>query len=307
MKNAFKISVIGCGNVGATIAYSLLLDGTATDLTLIDLDASKAEGLSMDLEHSLPFTSFVKLLANTDFAACAGSDIVIITAGKRQNPGESRLDLAVANKKIFKEIIPQIAKAAPDAILLVVTNPVDVLTYEAIRLAGFPSGRVFGSGTILDTARLQFHLSEKLKIHPRSIDAYILGEHGDSSFPVWSSANVIGKPLFEFDGFSKKVAEQCYEDTKNAAYRIINDLGFTCYSIATAVMEIVRNIFADTNQVFMLSTELKDYYGHSDVALSVPCVLGRRGIVRALEIPLDSDERKKFTASVGVVQEYIGA
>lgn len=299
---AQKVAIIGCGNVGATMAYAILLDGSVTDLTLIDINKERAQGILLDLEHSLPFTSFANLEAGDDYSACAGSHIVIVTAGKRQAEGQTRLDLAADNRKIFQDIIPKIVKAAPDAILLIVTNPVDALTHEALKASGFPPGRVFGSGTILDTARLQFHISQKLKIHPRSIDAYILGEHGDSSFPVWSSASVIGKPILEFPGFTREIADQCYEETKNAAYRIIHDVGFTCYSIATAAREIVRNVFEDTRQVFMLSTLLQNYHGHSDVCLSVPCVLGRQGIIETLQIPLNKEEQEKLAKSVGVIK-----
>lgn len=305
LKCTFKISVIGCGNVGATAAYALLLNGLATDLALIDIDRGRAEGIALDLEHSLPFTSFTKLQATDDFSACSGSDIVVITAGKRQAQGETRLDLIKANRKIFQAMIPKIVKAAPNAILLVVTNPVDVLAYEALKISKFPPHRVFGSGTILDTARFQFHISEKLNIHPRSIDAYILGEHGDSSFPVWSSANVTGKRLFDFEGFTKKDAKECYEATRTAAYRIIHDVGYTCYSIATAITEIARNIFEDTHCVFMLSTLLENYYGHSNVCLSIPCVLGRRGIVKTIKIPLDKTEQKALAKSVKILKSFV--
>ncbi|MBI2464432.1 L-lactate dehydrogenase [Candidatus Peregrinibacteria bacterium] len=298
----FKVSIIGCGNVGATAAYALLLDGTPTDLTLIDVNKEKAQGILLDLEHCLPFTSYTKLEATDDLHACEGSQLIIITAGKKQAPGETRLDLIKANRNIFQDIIPKIAAAAPNAILLIVSNPVDILTHEALTISEFPSQRVFGSGTILDTARLQFHISEKIHIHPRSIDAYVLGEHGDSSFPVFSSATVVGKHLFDFPEFTKEVAEKCYENTKNAAYRIIHDVGFTCYSIATAIREITRSIFEDTHQVFMLSTLLQNYYGHSDVSLSVPCVLGRKGILNVLEIPLDPTEQEKLKHSVTVLK-----
>lgn len=300
----FKVSIIGCGNVGATAAYALLLDGVANTLALIDIQKEKAEGLRLDLEHSLPFTEYAKLQASGDFAACANSDLIVITAGKRQAPGETRLNLANANKKIFEDMIQKIVSAAPNAILLVVSNPVDVLTYETLKLSGLPWQRVFGSGTILDSARLQFHISEKIKIHPRSIDAYILGEHGDSSFPIWSFANVLGKPLKEFEGFSDKIAQECYEETKNAAYHIIHDLGYTCYSIATAIREIAKNIKEDTHQVFPLSVLLQNYYGHSDVCLSVPCVLGARGIEKTLAIPLDEKEQQALSNSVEILKSF---
>ena len=300
----FKISIIGCGSVGATAAYALVLQGVPTDLTLIDVQKEKAEGLLLDLEHCLSFTSYTKLSASGDFSACAESDLIVVTAGKRQAPGETRLDLANANKKIFAEMIPKLVSAAPDALLLIVSNPVDVLTFEALRQSKLPLGKVFGSGTMLDSARFQFHISEKIGIHPRSIDAYILGEHGDSSFPVWSSANVLGKPLGKFPEFTQEVAAKCYDDTKNAAYRIIHDLGYTCYSIATAISEIARNIKEDTHAVFPLSVLLQQYYGHSDVCLSVPCVLGRNGIEKVLEIPLNEDEQKKLAASATLLKSF---
>lgn len=300
----FNVSIIGCGSVGATAAYALLLKGIATRLTVIDLQKEKAEGLLLDLEHSLSFTPFTKLEASGDFAAAKESDLIVITAGKRQAEGETRLDLANANKKIFRDFIPKLVAASPNAIFLIVTNPVDVLTYETIKISGLPWQKVFGSGTMLDSARFQFHISQKLNIHPRSIDAYILGEHGDSSFPVWSFANVLGKPLSAFSGFTKEIAQKCYEDTKNAAYRIIHDLGYTCYSIATAITEIAKNIKEDTHQVFPLSTLLQNYYGLSDVCLSVPCVLGKSGIEQILEIPLNEEERQNLKKSAEILKQF---
>ncbi len=307
MKNvhcAFKASIVGCGSVGATAAYAFLLSGSVTDLSLVDIEKNRAHGLFLDLEHALSFTPHVHLEATDDFKACAGSDIIVITAGKRQAKGETRLDLVKANKAIFADIIPKLVKAAPDAIFVIVSNPVDVLTYEAIKLSGLPWNRVFGSGTILDSARLQVHISEKIDIHPSSIDAYVLGEHGDTSFPVYSSANVAGQPLLELPEFTAAVAEQCYKDTRDAAYRIIHDQGFTCYSIATAIREITEAIFQDQNKVFPLSVLLDDYYGHSDVCLSVPCVLGRRGIEKVLNVPLNEEEQKKLSLSSQVLKEF---
>lgn len=301
----FKISVIGCGNVGATTAYALLLRGVATHLNLIDIQKEKAQGIILDLEHSLPFTSYAKLSASNDFSTCKGSNLIVITAGKKQEQNQTRLDLAKANKKIFESIIPKIVRAEPNAILLIVTNPVDVMTYHALKISKLPFTKVFGSGTILDSARFQFHIGERIGVHPRSIDAYILGEHGDSSFPVWSNANVLGKPLAEFENFNKHTAKKCYEDTKNAAYRIIHDVGYTCYSIATAVAEIAENIKEDTHQVFPLSVLLKNYYGHSGVCLSVPCVLGKNGIEHILQTPLNQTEQKAFKNSANILKKFL--
>ncbi|MEK7545175.1 MAG: L-lactate dehydrogenase [Patescibacteria group bacterium] len=284
----FKVSVVGCGNVGATAAYAMLLDGTPTELVLIDALKDKAEGLLLDFEHSLSFLNNTK-----------------VTAGARQKEGETRLDLIQKNRTIFQDIIPKLAKVAPNSILLIVSNPVDVLTLEALKLSGFPPSRVFGSGTMLDTARFQFHISEKLCLSPQSIQAFVLGEHGDTSFPVWSSANIAGKSLFEFDSFTKDVADKCYQDTKNAAYRIIHDLGFTCYSIATVIREIMTHIFQHSRIVLPLSVVLKDYYGHSDVALSVPCVLDSTGVSDVIQVPLNEIEQKQLAKSVEVLKSYL--
>jgi len=304
-KSEFKVSVVGCGNVGATAAYAILLAGNSTEIALIDHNKDKAQGLLLDFEHSLSLLNYTKVTASDDYSACAGSHLVVVSAGARQEEGETRLQLIEKNRKIFQQIIPAIAKAAPDSILLIVTNPVDVLVYEALKLSGFPSGRVFGSGTMLDTSRLRFHISERLCLNPKSIEAYVLGEHGDTSFPVYSSANVAGKPLFEFDGFTPAEAKQCFEDTKNAAYRIIHDLGFTCYSIGTVIREIMIGIFRDSKIVVPLSVKLEDYYGHSNVALSVPCVLDSRGIAEVIKVPLDEKEQKQLALSVKTLKSYL--
>lgn len=299
-----KASIIGCGSVGATTAYAYLLSGSVTKITLVDLDKNKARGLCMDLEHARSYTPNVEIDYSDKMEACKGSNIIVVTAGRRQKEGETRLDLVKANKEIFADIIPKLVKAAPGAIFVIVSNPVDIMTYYAIKYAKLPQGRVFGSGTILDSARLQFHISEKIKVHPSSVDAYILGEHGDSSFPVYSSANVLGKPLSEFPGFNKKTAHKTYEDTKNAAYRIIHDQGYTCYSIATAIREITEAIVEDSHKVFPLSTLLKNYYGHSNICLSVPCVLGKNGIEKTLTVPLDKSEQKLLKKSVDTLRAY---
>jgi L-lactate dehydrogenase len=304
-QSQFKVSVVGCGSVGATAAYAMLLDGTPTEIVLIDNNKDKVHGLLLDFEHSLSLVNYSKITASDDFAACAGSHLVVVTAGARQEEGETRLQLIEKNRKIFQQIIPAIAKAAPDSILLIVSNPVDVLTHEALKLSGFPSSRVFGSGTMLDTSRFRFHISEKLCLNPKSIEAYVLGEHGDTSFPVLSSANVAGKPLFEFEGFTQEVAQQCYQDTKNAAYRIIHDMGFTCYSIATVIREIMMNIFQHSRIVVPLSVQLKNYYGHSNVTLSVPCVLDCNGVSDVLEVPLDKHEQDMLAKSVSTLKSYL--
>jgi len=304
-ESKFKVTVVGCGNVGATAAYAMLIDGTPTELTLIDRNKEKAEGMLLDFEHSLSFLPYTKITSSDDYSAAKGSNLIVVTAGARQMEGETRLQLIDKNRKIFAEIIPALAKAAPDCIMLIVSNPVDVLTYEALKLSGFPEGRVFGSGTMLDTARLRFHISEQMCLSPKSVEAYILGEHGDTSFPVFSSANIAGKRLLDFPGFTEEVAAKCYDDTKNAAYRIIHDLGYTCYSIGTVIKQIMTHIFQHDRIVLPLSVKLNNYYGHSDVALSVPCVLDSDGISDVIDVPLDKKEQEMLQKSVITLKSYL--
>lgn len=302
---SFKVAVVGCGNVGATTAYALLLGGTPTNLSLIDLDAKRAESFLLDLEHSLPFTSSTCLEAGTKYALCKDAQVIVITAGAHQKPGQTRLDLLATNRKIIQNMIPQIIAVAPNAIIVMVTNPVDILTYEAAALSKLPWGRVFGTGTMLDSARFRFHISEKLKINPESIDAYVLGEHGNSSFPVYSSSNIFGLPLVKYPGFTEKMTLQCYEETKNAAYKIIAGQGFTCYSIATVVQKIVHYIFEDAHVVCTLSVPLRGEYGQKKVAISVPCVLGRHGVEKIIAVPLSKKEQKQLTNSVNTLKALL--
>lgn len=304
-----KVSIIGCGKVGMTSAYAILLKGVVNELVLLGRDKQAIIGEKLDLEHSLSFTSHTKIVATDDYQDIAHSDIVVITAGAAQCPGDTRLDLTAKNVKILESIIPQVVKYAPDSIILIVANPVDILTYKAYQLAGqlagFPKGRVFGSGTTLDTSRFRFHLSEFLKINPKSIHAYILGEHGDSSFPVISSATVGGQPISSLPDFSKERALMAYAKTRDAAYKIIASKGATFYAIGTAVSFIVDNILRDSKKVLPVSIPLHGYYGHFGVALSVPCVIGRSGVERALEVKLDWEEKQKLDRSVNTLKKYL--
>lgn len=298
----FKVSIIGCGSVGATAAYALMLDAVASELVIFDIKKEHSEGIALDLEHSLAFLPYTKIVATDDYADCANSSLVVVTAGARQKEGETRLDLIRKNKAIFDDIIPKIARVAPDAILLIVSNPIDILTLEASRLSKFPRNRVFGTGTFLDTARLQFHLSEALSLSPHSVEAFVLGEHGDASFPVWSCADIAGKSLASYKGFNQKIADECYEKTRTAAYRIIHDVGFTCYSIATVIREVTRHIVHNSRVVVPLSVVLQGEYGYKDVALSVPCILGRDGIIEVVEMQLNEAERAQLEKAVTILK-----
>lgn len=301
----FKVTVIGAGNVGATAAYAMLIDGTPTEVVLLDRNKEKAESLVLDMEHSMAFFNATHVIGTDDYVLTKNSHLVIITAGARQQEGETRLDLIAKNRAIMKDIVPKIVKASPHALIMVVSNPVDVLTYEVYKLSGLPWGRVFGTGTLLDTARLRFHLAEELCLSPKSIDAFILGEHGDTSFPVWSSANIAGKPLEKWDGFNKKMADKVYASTREAAYRIIHDVGYTCYSIGTVIKEIMVHVFQHSKVVLPLSVPLENYYGISNVALSVPCILDSNGISTVVKVPLNAKERKQLKKSADTLKGYI--
>ena len=302
-RDMHKVSIIGCGNVGMTSAYALLMKGVVNELVLIGRDKNKIIGEQLDLEHGSPFLHTTSITASDDYADLKNSDIVIFTAGASQKPGDTRLDLVEKNLAILEEIVPKIVKYAPDCILLIVSNPVDILTYRAYQLTGWPKGRVFGSGTTLDTARFRFHLSEFLNVNPRSIHAYVLGEHGDSSFPALFSANVGGQPIATLKNYSLDRATKAYEKVKTAAYKIIASKGATYYAIGVVVAHLVETIFANARKVLPLSIPLHGFYGIHGVALSVPCILGRDGVSATMEIKLSASEREKLYKSAEILKK----
>lgn len=300
-----KVAIIGCGKVGMSTAFSILHDGYVNELILVARCKEEIVGEELDLEHGMSFLSHAKVTATESYKDIKGSDIVIITAGAAQKPGDTRLDLAEKNIAIIEDVIPSIMTYAPDAVILIVSNPVDVLTYKAYQIAGLPKGRVFGSGTTLDTARFRFHLSEFLKVNPRSIHAYILGEHGDSSFAAISNSTVGGQPLMSLPNFSEQKAEKAYLKARDAAYKIIASKGATYYGIAVVIAHMVKQILTNSRSILPVSIPLHSYYGHSGVALSVPCVIGRNGVESSLEIRLDWQEKKKLEKSVTAIKEYL--
>lgn len=300
-----KVSIIGVGNVGASSAYALTLAGVCQEIVLLARDKKKAIGEQLDLEHGLAFLENCQIRATDDYADIAGSTVVVVTAGAAQNPGESRLDLAQKNCAIIDDIIPKIVQASPDSVILIVSNPVDILTYRAAQIAHLPPGRVFGSGTTLDTARFRMYLSEFLHVHPRSIHAYILGEHGDSSFPVLSSASIGGLKLSKHPNYSKEKTLEAYTQAKNAAYEIIKAKGATYYAIGVVVTKIVRTILRDAKTVLPVSVPLKNYQGISSVALSVPCIVGMNGVEQVLSIDLDLQEQIALALSARAVQSHL--
>lgn len=289
-----KITIIGTGFVGATTAYTLMISGLVSELVLIDVNTEKAEGEVMDLNHGMPFVRPVRIYRG-EYEDCAGSDIVIITAGANQKPGETRIDLVHKNTAIFKSIISQVTRYNKDCILLVVTNPVDILTYVTYKVSGFSRNKVIGSGTVLDTARFRYLLGDHVGIDPRNVHAYIIGEHGDTEVATWSLTNIAGIPMDRYcedchrcEGELSK--HQIYQDVKNAAYEIIQRKSATYYAVALAVRRIVESIVRDENSILTVSSLMEGNYGMKDVCLSVPSIVNRHGIERVLDIPLSDEE-----------------
>lgn len=304
-----KIAVIGAGFVGTTCAYSLLIQGLASQIAIIDIDKQRAEGEAMDLNHGVPFAHPVKIWAG-DYTDCENADIIIITVDKGQRIEHTRLDLAQGNHEVMKQVITNITKYNKNCILLVVTNPLDVMTYAALKLSGFPKNRVIGSGTALDSARLRFLLGEYLQVDPRNVHAYIIGEHGDSEVPVWSLANIAGIRLKEYCPICKVPYDQKYFDelflkVKNAGYEIAERKGHTNYAVALAVSRIVQSILRNENAVVTVSTFLEDYHGVNDVCLSVPVVLNRTGVKEIIKLPLEDREISDFRNSASIIRKVI--
>jgi L-lactate dehydrogenase len=303
-----KVSIIGgAGAVGATAAYALMISGLASELVLVDVNESRAEGEAMDLSQGAPFVRPVTV-RHGGYADCAGSRIVVITAGAAQKPGESRLDLVRKNTDIFRSIIPQVAAAAPEAILLVVSNPVDILTYAAVELSGFPHQRVLGSGTVLDTARLRSLVGQRLEVDPRSVHAYVVGEHGDSEVVLWSKATVAGLPIGEFCAQRgrdclQEMESEVAEKVARAAYEIIERKGATYYAIGLAVRHIVEAIVRDQNTVLTVSTLMTGQLGMSDVCMSLPCVVDRGGVEVALVPAMSVEEEAAVRRSAQLLHE----
>ena len=306
--NKQKCAIIGCGFVGATIAFALTQKSLFSELVLIDSNHAKAEGEAMDLSHGLPFAHPMKVYAG-DYKDIADCYLIIITAGTAQRPNETRLDMVHKNVEIFKSIIPNITKYNNSAILLVVSNPVDILTYCTIKLSGFPAGRVLGSGTVLDTARLKYHLGQQLCVDSRSIHAFIIGEHGDSELAVWSSANVSGIDLEDFHGLCSSCREvsfnQTYENVRDSAYEVIERKGATYYGIAMAVTKIVLAIIRDEHSVLPVSGYVDGHYGLSDLCFGVPSIVGSNGIEKVLDIPLNEEENERLINSVKTLKKVI--
>jgi len=306
-----KVAIVGAGFVGSTIAYTLMLRGLVSEIVLIDVDAKRAEGEAMDLNHGLPFAQPTRIRVG-DYPDCKDAQVMVITAGAAQKLGETRLDLSERNAQVFREVIPRIIEHNKAGVLLVVTNPVDVMTYVALRLSGLPKERVIGSGTILDSARLRYLLGEYLRVDPRNVHAYIIGEHGDSEVPVWSLATVAGIRLRGFYPISgekhgQEQLDALFDETRRAAYEIIERKGRTYYAIGVGATRILESILRDENSVLTVSSLLEDYLGVSGVCLSVPSIVNRNGIRGLITLPLDAKETEQFHESANLVKEVISS
>ena len=301
MINIQKAAVIGCGFVGSTIAYALMQKGTFSELVLLDANHAKAEGEAMDISHGLPFAHAMDIREG-DYEDIADASVVIITAGANQKPGETRLDLVQKNAAIMRSIIREIKRVKCEGILLIVSNPVDILTQVALEESGFPKERVIGSGTVLDTARLKYLVSEKLKVDSRNVHAFIVGEHGDSELAVWSCANIYGIGLEDFAkmrGYSEfeKEKDEIYHAVRDSAYEIIERKGATYYGIGMAAARIAESIVRDSHTVAPVSVSLNGEYGISGLCLSIPAVIGRDGAEQILEINFSEEENGKLRES----------
>lgn len=307
---ANRVVVVGAGLVGATFAYTLQLRGLADEIVLIDKNVAKARGDALDMNHGLPFAGPRRIWAG-DYADCREAEIVVIAAGVNQRPGETRRDLLSRNVTVFREIIASIRAHTDRAVLVVATNPVDVLSYAAWKLSGLPPEQVIGSGTLLDTARFRYLIGRHLQVDPRSVHALVLGEHGDSEVPIWSLANVAGVNLAAYQGGGRLTAEerQCIsEDTRTAAYSIIDAKGATYYAIALALHRLCEAILRNEGSVLTVSTLARGRYGlPNDVYIGLPAVVGRTGVREVIELPLSPAEQADLGRSAALLQELSAA
>lgn len=300
MKN--KVTIIGAGMVGSTVAYSLVLQEIVNEIALIDLNEDLARSQVMDLQHSIPFIGHTAVKVGT-YDDCTDSAVVVITCGAAQKPGETRLDLVQKNAAIIKNVVPAVFEKNPDTIIVMVTNPVDILTQLAISLFPDKKDRIMGTGTILDSARFRHLIGEKLDIDPKSIHAYILGEHGDSEFPVWSTASIGNVKLGTCNKLSPQEQEEIFEGAKNAAYTIIEGKQSTYYAIGAGCAHLINSIVRNKRSILPVSHLMEGSYGISDVCLSMPAVVGREGIAGRLCIELTDEEQGFLKNSAEVLKK----
>lgn len=304
-----KISVLGAGNVGATIAYTFAVNGTCSDVVLVDINEAKAKGEAMDIRHGISLAHNIDIKDGT-YDDIAGSDIVVVTLGMGRKPGQSRLDLTQNNVNIIKQVMPRVAEIAPDAVYVVVSNPIDILTYTILKCTNLKASQVVGSGTVLDSSRLRSSIAEKAEISPKSIHAYVLGEHGDTSFVPWSTTSIGGMNIFDYwksmgrpeDELDTNAIE---EGVRVAGAEVIKRKGATFYAIALSVNKICDTILRDSNSVLTVSTMANGRYGIDDVCLSLPCIVNGHGIAGEINPPLLDEEIAKLQKSADSLKSVI--
>ncbi|XP_009602609.1 LOW QUALITY PROTEIN: L-lactate dehydrogenase B [Nicotiana tabacum] len=309
-KRHTKISVIGVGNVGMAIAQTILTQDLADELALVDAKSDKLRGEMLDLQHAAAFLPRTKIQASMDYSVTSGSDLCIVTAGARQNPGESRLNLLQRNVALFKSIVPPLVKYSPETILLIVSNPVDVLTYVAWKLSGFPANRVIGSGTNLDSSRFRFLIADHLDVNAQDVQAYIVGEHGDSSVALWSGISVGGVPVLSFlerqqIALEKETLEKIHKEVVQCAYEVIGLKGYTSWAIGYSVANLARTILRDQRRIHPVSVLAKGFYGidGGDVFLSLPAQLSRSGVLGVTNVHLTDEETQQLKNSAKTILE----
>ncbi len=306
MLDKTKVSIIGCGRVGITTAYTTYLANKVDEIILFDRNKERIEAERLDFLHSLPFLGTTTVKIANQLEDTKDSSIIVFTAGVSQgNQFQSRLELVNENTKILENFLPKLVEYSSEAIIIIISNPVDVLTYKASKIVNLKRGKIFSTGTTLDSSRFRFYLSEIVKVNPKNIHAYVLGEHGDSSFPAISSATIGGQKLLSYPGITKQQVLECYQKTKNAAYEVIAGKGATYYAISVVINEIIEAIITDSKKVYPLSLPLEGEYDLNNVALSAPCVIGREGIERVLEIDLSDEEKQLLFKSAQTLQQYL--
>jgi len=302
-----RVALVGTGAVGCSYAYSMINQGVAEELVLIDVNEARAEGEAMDLNHGMPFAPSPIKVWNGSYQDCSTADLVVITAGLPQKPGETRLQLVEKNTKIFKQIVKSIMDSGFNGIFLVATNPVDILTYVTWKESGLPKERVIGSGTVLDSARLRFALGQYFNLDTRNVHAYIMGEHGDTELPVWSHASIgvemLDDVLAKKDDMKQECLEEIFVNVRDAAYQIIERKGATYYGIGMSLVRITKAILNNENCVLTVSCYLDGEYGQNDVFIGVPAVINREGIREVIEVELNEKEKEQFSHSVSVLKE----
>lgn len=296
------LAVIGAGSVGATLAYAALLRGAATKVALYDINSAKVRAETLDIAHGIEFMPQGEIIGSDDIAVCEGADVVVVTAGAKQKPGQSRIDLAGSTIDLMRQIMPKAVEVAPNAIYVMVTNPVDVVTYASLKISGLPDTQLFGSGTVLDSSRLRYLVARECEVAVQNVHAYVVGEHGDSEFALWSSATIGGVPVAQWPGLDAGTRERIADEVKSSAYQIIEGKGATNYAIGLAGSRIVESVLRDEDRILPISSLIKEYHGISDVCLSVPTIVGRQGVGARLDVPMDDAEVAALQASAEAIR-----